>query len=121
MPLPELAVGVGFRPGTSAEEIVAAVRVAVGDAVVDRLATIDRRAAEPGFLRAAEQLGAVGVGFAAEELASISVSRPSERVAAAIGTGSVAEAAAILASGGRELVCSKTIVSGLVIAAATIR
>ncbi|WP_083415007.1 cobalamin biosynthesis protein [Nocardia seriolae] len=121
MPPPELAVGVGLRPGATAAEIVAAVRGAVGDAPIARLATVDQRASEPGFRRAAEQLGAEPVGFPAEKLNGTPVPNPSKRVASAIGTASVAEAAAISASGGGELIIPKRIVSGLVIAAAALK
>ncbi|MVU76693.1 cobalamin biosynthesis protein [Nocardia sp. ET3-3] len=120
MPRPELAVGVGLRPGTSADDIVAAVREVVGGARIVRLATMERRASEPGFISAAEQLSAEIAAFSAEELEGATVPNPSGRVAAAIGTSSVAEAAAILASGGGELVVLKSIVSGIVVAAAAI-
>ncbi|GAB0108339.1 hypothetical protein JMUB6875_73540 [Nocardia sp. JMUB6875] len=120
MPRPELAVGVGLRPGAAAEDIVAAIREVAGDVEIGRLATIDRRASEAGFLRAAELLGAEAVGFSAEELGSVAVPNSSERVGSAVGTGSVAEAAAVLASGGGGLVVLKTIVGGVVIAGAVL-
>ncbi|WP_442789942.1 cobalamin biosynthesis protein [Nocardia sp. CDC160] len=121
MPRRELVVGVGLRPGTPADEIVAAVREVVGDAAIRQLATIDRRAGEPGFRTAAEQLGAEAVAVSVVDLEVIQVQNPSTRVAAALGTSSVAEAAALSVSGEKELITSKTIVSGVVIAAALFR
>ncbi|MEU1208483.1 cobalamin biosynthesis protein [Nocardia sp. NPDC005825] len=113
----DLAVGVGLRPGTTADSLVAAVWEAVGDRPISRLATIDRRAGEPGFLEAASRLNAVAVGFSAVELAAVPVPNPSGRVTDAVGAASVAEAAAVLAGRGGDLVLAKTVVSGIVIAA----
>ncbi|MFE3190111.1 cobalamin biosynthesis protein [Nocardia sp. NPDC059240] len=113
-------VGVGFRPGASADDIIGAIQAQVWSGAIRRLATLDRRAVEPGFIDAAERLGVEAIGFSAEELSQAAVPNPSPQVAAATRTGSVAEAAAVLASGGGELVLSKTITSGIVIAAAII-
>ncbi|AYF77591.1 cobalamin biosynthesis protein [Nocardia yunnanensis] len=120
MPQPELAVGLGLRPGTPADAIVAAVRDVLGAAPIGRLATIEQRAREQGFAQAAERLGASVLAFTAAQLDEVSVPHPSERVAMATGTGSVAEAAALLASGSRELAIPKKVIDGLVIAAAII-
>lgn len=81
------------------------------------VATLDRRADEPG-LRAAVA-PRVPHGYAAEELAGVAVSTPDERVAAATGTPAVAEAAALLAAGpGAELVVPKTVGDGVTAAVA---
>ncbi|MFE6459216.1 Rv2231c family pyridoxal phosphate-dependent protein CobC [Streptomyces cinereoruber] len=66
---------------------------------VRSLGTLDARAAEPGIAGAAALLGVPVRGFAAEELAAVSVPHPSARPLAATGTASVAEAAALLAAG----------------------
>ncbi|MEC3954342.1 cobalamin biosynthesis protein [Nocardia sp. CDC153] len=121
MPRLELVVGVGLRPGTPADEIVAAVREVLGDAIIRQLATIDRRADEPGFRTAAEHLGAEVVSVPVVDLQVVQVQNPSARVTAALGTSSVAEAAALSVSGEKELITPKTIVSGVVIAAAPFR
>ncbi|MFJ9368372.1 cobalamin biosynthesis protein [Nocardia sp. NPDC101769] len=117
MPRPELAVGVGLRPGTTVDAILAAVRNAVGDRVIRCLATVERRVGEPGIRAAADRLGVELVGFTLTELEAVSVPNPSERVALAVGSASVAEAAAVLAGGG-NLVIAKTVFAGVVIAAA---
>lgn len=72
------------------------------DAVAE-LATLDTRAAEPGLRGAAARLGVPLVAYPAPELARVPVPHPSTRARAAVGTPSVAEAAA-LARGGRLLV-----------------
>ncbi|WP_244198050.1 cobalamin biosynthesis protein [Nocardia neocaledoniensis] len=112
-----VAVGVGARPRAAAESILAAVRAVAGTTVVGCLATIDRRAGDPGILAAARELGVVVRGFTAAELARVEVGHTSERTAAAVGTPSVAEAAALLAGGG-ELARARTVVGGVVVAAA---
>ncbi|MFF5636570.1 Rv2231c family pyridoxal phosphate-dependent protein CobC [Streptomyces sp. NPDC012825] len=67
---------------------------------VRSLATLDVRAAEAGIAGAAAALGVPVRGFAAGELAIVSVPNPSARPLTATGTASVAEAAALLAAGG---------------------
>ncbi|MFC4374757.1 cobalamin biosynthesis protein [Nocardia halotolerans] len=114
-----MAVGVGMRLGTDAEPIVRAVRTAVGDARIACLATLDRRAIESGIRAAAAILGTTVVGFTAEQLAAVEVAHRSDRVSAAVGVPSVAEAAALLAGG--ELVLGRTVVDGVVVAAASVQ
>ena len=68
------------------------------------MATIDRRAGDP----VVTSLGLPVRAFTAEALAAVDVPTPSEVVRAAVGTASVAEAAALLAAGpGAELVVPK--------------
>ncbi|MFI7525581.1 cobalamin biosynthesis protein [Nocardia salmonicida] len=114
-----LAVGIGVRPGTQADRIVRAVHAVVGDTTIACLATLDRRATESGVLAAAATLRVAVAAFTAEQLAEVDVRHRSDRASAAVGTPSVAEAAALLAGHG-ELVCGRTIVDGIVIAAATV-
>lgn len=114
-----LAVGLGLRPGTGAGLILRVIRECLGDSVIDCLATLDRRAGEAGVRTAAEELGVPLVGFDAEALAAVEVPHPGERIRSAVGTGSVAEAAAVLAAGGGRLVLAKRVLDGIVIAAAT--
>jgi histidinol-phosphate/aromatic aminotransferase/cobyric acid decarboxylase-like protein len=112
-----IVVGIGARPGASADELLAAV-----DAVLPapegpvRLATLDSRAAEPGLREAAARRGWPLTGHPAATLAAVPVPAPSVRVAAAVGTASVAEAAALL-EGGR-LVVGKTVHGRVTVAVA---
>ncbi|MFI6363721.1 cobalamin biosynthesis protein [Nocardia sp. NPDC050630] len=112
---PELAVGLGFRPGTSSGRILDALREVMGDRCIACLATIDRRAEE--LFAAADRLGVSIRTFTAAELARVEVPNPSSRTQDALGTASVAEAAALLAADG-PLVVPKRTVDGIVIAAA---
>lgn len=116
-----LAIGVGMRTGVTAEAIVASVREVLGDNVLGCLATVDRRAGELGMVAAARELGVPVVSFAAGELAKVEVPNPSARTADALGTPSVAEAAALLAAAGGELAVPKRVLRGIALAAAVIR
>ncbi|MGG2465306.1 cobalamin biosynthesis protein [Streptomyces sp. RGM 3693] len=110
-----LVVGVGARRGVAAEEVVELVGAAL--AVVGRspaalvaLATVEAKAAEPGVLGAARRLGVPLWSFPAAELAAVRVPAPSAAARAAVGTPSVAEAAALLAAGpGAHLVLGKRV------------
>jgi cobalt-precorrin 5A hydrolase len=108
-------VGIGARPGVSVAEVLAAVD-AVLPAGADqvRLATLDVRAAEPGLLAAAGARGWSLTGHPAAALAAVPVPSPSARVAAAVGTPSVAEAAALLDGG--TLLVGRTVVGRVTVA-----
>ncbi|MGX5656706.1 Rv2231c family pyridoxal phosphate-dependent protein CobC [Geodermatophilus nigrescens] len=103
----DVTVGVGAVAGVSADEVLAAVGAALpAGARVAALATLDTRAAEPGLAAAAAARGWPLTAHPAARLAAVPVPTPSARVAAAVGTPSVAEAAALL--GGDRLVVPKT-------------
>lgn len=107
---PSLVVGVGTSSDASPEELTAQVEAVLADAdlapeSVAVVATIDRRAEHPAVVA----LGRRVVAYPAETLASVEVPGPSPVVAAAVGTPSVAEAAALLAAGpGATLLVAKT-------------
>ncbi|MFE7757051.1 Rv2231c family pyridoxal phosphate-dependent protein CobC [Streptomyces sp. NPDC057429] len=95
-----LVVGVGARRGVPAGEVLALVREALGAAglsVADvvELATLDTRADEPGIAGAAAELGVPVRSWTAAVLAAVRVPNPSGAPQAAVGTPSVAEAAAL--------------------------
>lgn len=117
-----VVVGLGARPDPTAEAIVAAVRKVLGNSTIRCLATIDRRAEEPGTVAAAAAFGVPVIGFGADELTRVDVPHPGHRAAVAIGTPSVAEAAALLAWrrwGGRgRLIVPKTVVGTITVAVA---
>jgi cobalamin biosynthesis protein CbiG len=112
-----ITVGIGAVSGVTPDDVLAAI-----DAVLPagtggvRLASLDVRAAEPGVREAAARRGWALVGSPAAALAAVPVPTPSDRVAAAVGTGSVAEAAALL-HGGR-LVVPKTVHGRVTVAVA---
>lgn len=99
-----LVVGVGARRGVRADEVLELIRTtldeagpAAGDVV--ELATLDTRADEPGIVGAAAHLGVPVRSYTAGELAGVAVPSPSAAPRAAVGTGSVAEAAALVDAG----------------------
>ncbi|WP_416983040.1 precorrin-3B C(17)-methyltransferase [Streptomyces sp. T028] len=105
---PSLVVGVGASKGAPAEEVLEVIEGALRKAglsprSVASLATVDAKAEEPGILEAAARLGVPVVTHRAEELAAVEVPNPSDAPLAAVGTPSVAEAAA-LREGGELLV-----------------
>ncbi|CAM5252382.1 hypothetical protein SFUMM280S_06798 [Streptomyces fumanus] len=96
--------GVGASRNAPAEEILALVEGALREAGLSpaslaELATVDAKAEEPGIVAAAERLGVPLVTYPAGELARVEVPNPSEAPLAAVGTPSVAEAAALLRGG----------------------
>ncbi|MFJ6388485.1 precorrin-3B C(17)-methyltransferase [Streptomyces sp. NPDC091972] len=107
---PTLVVGVGASKGAPAEEVLELIEGSLREAglsprSVAALATVDAKAGEPGIVAAAERLGVPLVTHPAEELAAVEVPNPSDAPLTAVGTPSVAEAAALL--GGGELLVPK--------------
>ena len=114
----DLCVGVGAGSRVGAADIVAAVVEFCGGESVRVLATLDRKTELPPFRDAAEVLGTALVGFPAEELAAVAVPNPAVTVDDAVGTPSVAEAAALLASDGGPLIVTKHVTNGVTLAVA---
>ncbi|MEW1827327.1 precorrin-3B C(17)-methyltransferase [Streptomyces sp. NPDC088196] len=107
---PSLVVGVGASKGAPLDEVLGLVESAVRDAGLSlaslaQLATVDAKSDEPGIVEAARRLGVPLVTYSAEELAAVAVPNPSDAPLAAVGTPSVAEAAALV--GGGELLVPK--------------
>ncbi|MFG2883077.1 precorrin-3B C(17)-methyltransferase [Streptomyces sp. NPDC048297] len=105
---PSLVVGVGASSGAPVEEVLGLVEETLREAglsvrSVAELATVDAKSREPGIVAAAGRLGVPVVTYPAEELAAVEVPNPSGAPLAAVGTPSVAEAAALV-SGGELLV-----------------
>ncbi|MFG3290344.1 precorrin-3B C(17)-methyltransferase [Streptomyces sp. NPDC048179] len=101
---PSLVVGVGASKGAPVEEVLTLIEAALRDAglsprSIAELATVDAKAGEPGIVEAAARLGVPLVTHSAEELAEVRVPNPSDAPLAAVGTPSVAEAAALLRGG----------------------
>ncbi|MFC8345694.1 precorrin-3B C(17)-methyltransferase [Streptomyces sp. NPDC057280] len=101
---PSLVVGVGASRGVPADEVLGLVRDALRDAGLSEaslaeLATVDAKADEPGIVEAARALGVPLVTHTAADLAAVEVPNPSDAPLAAVGTPSVAEAAALVTGG----------------------
>jgi cobalt-precorrin 5A hydrolase/precorrin-3B C17-methyltransferase len=108
-----LVVGVGSSSGADPAgiaELVASALAAAGlsPAAVGLVASVDLKRDEAGIVALAGDLGVALRTFPAESLAAVEVPTPSPIVEAAVGTPSVAEAAALLAAGpGADLVIAK--------------
>ncbi|MBG6104846.1 cobalt-precorrin 5A hydrolase/precorrin-3B C17-methyltransferase [Micromonospora vinacea] len=103
---PSLVAGVGASRGVPAAEVAELLQRALADAGLDPaslrcLATADIKADEAGIRNTADALGVPLVTWPATRLAAVDVPHPSEVVRAAVGTPSVAEAAALLGPDGR--------------------
>jgi cobalt-precorrin 5A hydrolase / precorrin-3B C17-methyltransferase len=97
---PSLAVGVGASRGVSAAEVLGLIHATLAGAglsplSVAGLATVDAKADEPGLTEAAALRGWTLTTYPAGVLAVVDVPHPSEAARAAVGTPSVAEAAAL--------------------------
>ncbi|MBV8083974.1 MAG: precorrin-3B C(17)-methyltransferase [Chloroflexi bacterium] len=108
----DLVLGIGCSRGAAAEDVQALARSILAEAgasfeSVAAVATIDLKCDEPGLLSFAERWHLPVHFFSAGELASVPVPSPSDVVEAAVGTPSVAEAAALLAASARELLVAK--------------
>jgi cobalt-precorrin 5A hydrolase/precorrin-3B C17-methyltransferase len=109
---PSLVLGIGSSSGVSADEVLARVEASrqascLSVLSVGGVATADAKAEEPGLLEACRRRGWSLVTYASDLLAAVEVPNPSDAPARAIGTPSVAEAAALLAGAGGELVVEK--------------
>ncbi|MBL3667323.1 precorrin-3B C(17)-methyltransferase [Streptomyces sp. M2CJ-2] len=101
---PTLVAGVGASKGAPVEEVLALVEGTLREAGLSaaslaELATVDAKSEEPGIVEAARRLGVPLVAYAAGELARVEVPNPSDAPLAAVGTPSVAEAAALVRGG----------------------
>ncbi|MEV1012431.1 precorrin-3B C(17)-methyltransferase [Micromonospora sp. NPDC049751] len=103
---PSLVAGVGASRGVPAAEVAELLHRVLAEAGVDPaslscLASADIKADEAGIRSTADALGVPLVTWPATRLAAVDVPHPSEVVRAAVGTPSVAEAAALLGPDGR--------------------
>ncbi|MGW4502240.1 precorrin-3B C(17)-methyltransferase [Micromonospora sp. NPDC004336] len=109
---PSLVAGVGASRGVPAAEVRGLLdrvlaEAGLSPASLRHLASADIKADEAGIRSTADALGVPLVTHPATELAAVDVPHPSEVVRAAVGTPSVAEAAALL-GGDAELLVPKT-------------
>ncbi len=117
-----LCLGVGCERGVSEKEIQAAVKIflkkhALSPHCLRDVASLELKKDERGLLAFATKQALPLHFFSAEDLGKISVPNPSPNVARAVGTPSVAEAAALKASGAKELLAAKFIHAGKIVLA----
>ena len=109
-----LWVGIGCQRGVSKLAIQRAIESVFTEynldlATVAGLATLDRKANEPGLIEYSRESGWFLKIYSPERLNSVTVSDPSLRVASLVGTVSVAEAAALYAARTNILLVPKKI------------
>jgi cobalt-precorrin 5A hydrolase/precorrin-3B C17-methyltransferase len=110
---PSLVLGIGSSRGVTSDEVLGLIDATLADAglsagSVHGIATVDAKADEQGILAAAAERGWAVTTYPAETLAAVEVPNPSDVVRAAVGTPSVAEAAALVSADGRaELIVPK--------------
>ncbi|MCU1500455.1 MAG: Precorrin methylase [Acidimicrobiales bacterium] len=101
-----VALGIGCSTHATAAEVQAVAAEALSSQDAERaltlIASIDRRRDHPAVAAVAEGAGRPLVTFPASLLATVAVPTPSAAVDDAVGTPSVAEAAALLAAGPRS-------------------
>jgi len=121
---PSLVAGVGASKGVTADEVLELLEEALAVGGLSRdsvtaLATVDAKAEEDGIVTAARQGGWPVHSYPARQLAAVPVPNPSDAVLAAVGTPSVAEAAAL--TYGDELIVAKRTSAMATVALARIR
>ena len=109
-----LWIGIGCQRGVSKLAIGQAIesvftKYNLDLATVAGLATLDRKANEPGLIEYRRESGLFLKIYSPERLNSVTVTNPSQRVSSLVGTVSVAEAAALCAAQTNILVVSRQI------------
>jgi len=103
--------GLGFRQGVKVAALREALDAAGGHHGLAALATISDKAATAALVSLAGELGLPIRTVAADRLTDIETVTRSERIAAAFGVGSVAEAVALIAAGRNARIVSSRVVS----------
>lgn len=121
-----LSVGIGCRSQSSAEQIEAAVRQALGPLdfeQINTIASIDIKADEPGLREFCARHGLPLRVFSREQIGAIAVESPSAAAREHAGVDGVCEPCALLAAQSPEatacLVVRKTVYDGVTVAVAT--
>ncbi len=102
-----LTLGIGTSSDATGADVIEAVETVLTTAglardSIDVISTVDKRRAHDAIVELSEHLNRPVVSFSPELLSTVDVPTPSQTVADAIGTPSVAEAAAVLATKDRS-------------------
>ena len=106
-----LSVGIGCRLHSSAEQIEAAVRTALGTRAFDQIrvvASVDTKASEAGLLAFCARHSLPLQLFSREQIAAMTVAKPSSRVREHLGVDGVCEPCALLAASAHPRVAYAT-------------
>ena len=121
-----LCAGIGSKRGVDAATVLALLRTTcaaenIAVESIRALASVDAKADEQGIIDAAAELGVPLVTFPADQLDAIAVPNPSDKPKTAVGTKSVAEAAALCCTqqhGNGQLLVEKRKGNGVTLAVA---
>lgn len=94
--------GIGFRGNAtviSLEDALAKVLKQAGNQPIKALVTESAKSREPVFKELAQRLGLPGLGVRSEDMAQMITPTQSQRILDQFGTGSLCEAAALVAAG----------------------
>jgi cobalt-precorrin 5A hydrolase len=94
-----IVAGFGFRRAASVESLLDAMDKALGAQLPTRLATAEDKAAAPAFLALSARLGLPIQAIAPDALVQVETLTRSAKVRTLRGSGSLAEAAALVAAG----------------------
>lgn len=112
---PVRVAGIGFRSGAAMASLQDALGLAIaasGGAAVHALATESTKSRAPVFRELAQALTIPGLGIQAEDIARMMTPTQSQRIVDRFGTGSLCEAAALVAAGPRARLVAARVVSG---------
>lgn len=114
-----VVVGIGARAGVDAAEIERAISAVLRpDWSIEAIASIDRKADLVTAVASSMQVR--GITYSAVELSAVSTTCASQRVLDAVGSASVAEAAALLAGAAQRLVIPRSVQGAAVVAVAPV-
>jgi cobalt-precorrin 5A hydrolase len=117
-----LSLGIGCRQNTSAGEIEAAVRAALGPLSFDdisSIATLDIKAREPGLIEFCTWYSLPLLPFSRAEIDSAPGPRTPSAASAHLGIEGVCEPCALLAAPGGHLLVPKRVLGGVTVAIAS--
>jgi len=107
--------GIGFRSGARMESLHDALAKAIaqaGGTPVQALSTESAKSRAPVFRELAMFMGVPGLGITAQDLAQMMTPTQSRRILDQFGTGSLCEAAALVAAGGGSTLVAARVISG---------
>ncbi|MCX7558105.1 cobalamin biosynthesis protein [Sulfitobacter sp. F26204] len=110
-----IIMGIGFRAAADLASLQDAMRLALessGNQMVDALVTEAAKSREKVFRELAQLMGLPGLGVTQSNLAQMITPTQSQRIQDRFGTGSLAEAAALVAAGPDALLLAPRVVSG---------
>jgi cobalt-precorrin 5A hydrolase len=107
--------GIGFRSGASMASLQDALMRALeisGSTAIEALVTESAKSRAPVFKELAQAMGVPGLGVRSEDMAQMMTPTQSQRILDKFGTGSLCEAAALVAAGPDARLVAARVISG---------